>query len=111
MEFKNIVQPTNYLLSWDMLFITSIRLNGGNYAQWARSVEVFLLGRKKFDYLINEPLASINSKYANWRAKDAQIRSCLWNSIEFKISCSLVFLPTTKLFGNRLRNFNLVLTI
>ena len=58
---------------------------------------MFLLGRKKFDYVISEPPISTDSKYANWRAEDAQIRSCLWNSMDFKISCSLVFLPTAKL--------------
>ena len=40
---------------------------------------------------------STDSNYADWRAKDAQIRSCLWNSMESKISCSLVFLPTANL--------------
>ena len=74
-----------------------ICLNGSNYAQWAQAVEVFLLSRKKFDYVINEPPVPIDPKFANWRAKDAQIRSFLWNSMESKISCSLVFLPTAKL--------------
>ena len=80
-----------------MLSITSICLNGSNYAQWAYAVEVFLLGRKKFDYMISESPISMDSKFADWRAKDAQIRSCLWNSMESKINSSLVFLPTTKL--------------
>ena len=44
-----------------------------------------------------DPLVPTDPKFADWRAEDAQIRSCLWNSMEFKISCSLVFLPTTKL--------------
>ena len=47
--------------------------------------------------MIKEPPVPTDSKVADWRAKDAQIRSCLWNSIESKISCSLVFLPTIKL--------------
>ena len=98
MESKDSAQPPNYFLSPNMLSITSIRLNGSNYAQWAQAVEVFLLGRKKFDYVINEPPVPIDPKFANWRAEDAQIRSCLWNSKESKISCSLVFLPTAKLF-------------
>ena len=97
MESKDSAQPPNYFLSPDMLSITSIRLNGSNYAQWAQAVEVFLLGRKKFDYMIKEPPVPIDPKFADWRAEDAQIRSCLWNSIESKISCSLVFLPTIKL--------------
>ena len=58
---------------------------------------MFLLGRKKFDYMISEPLVSMDSKFADWRAEDAQIRSCLWNGMESKINGSLVFLPTAKL--------------
>ena len=52
---------------------------------------MFLLGRTKFDYVISEPPVPTVSKYADWRAEDAQIRNCLWNSMESKISCSLVF--------------------
>ena len=97
MESKDNAQSPNYFLSPDMLSIISIRLNGSNYAQWAQAVEVFLLGRKKFDYVIKEPPVPTDPKFADWRAKDAQIRSCLWNSMDFKFSCSLVFLPTAKL--------------
>ena len=97
METKDSVQPPNYFLSPDMLSITSIRLNGSNDAQWAQAVEVFLLGRKKFDCVINEPRVFTDSKFGDWRAKDAQVRSCLWNSMESKISCNLVFLLTAKL--------------
>ena len=97
MESKDSAQPPNYFLSPDMLSITSIRLNGSNYAQWAQVVEVFLLGRKKFNYVLKEPTIPTDLKFADWRAEDAQIRSCLWNSMDFKFSCSLVFLPTAKL--------------
>ena len=51
--------------------------------------------------MIKEPLVPTDSKFANWRAEDAQIRSCLWNSMESKISCSLVFLPTAKLVSEQ----------
>ena len=47
--------------------------------------------------MIKEPPIPTGPKFADWRAEDAQIRSCSWNSMESKISCSLVFLPTTKL--------------
>ena len=43
---------------------------------------MFLLGRKKFDYMISEPPVSPDSKFTDWRAESAQIRSCLWNSME-----------------------------
>ena len=104
MESKDSAQPPNYFLSPNMLSITSIRLNGSNYAQWAQALEVFLLGRKKFDYVINKPPVPIDPKFADWRADDAQSRSCLWNSMESKINCSLVFLPTTKLVLEQARN-------
>ena len=81
-------------------------LNGSNYAQWVQAIEVFLLGRKKFDYVISEPSVPTDPKFANWRAEDAQIRSCLWNSMQSKISCSLVFLPTAKLPSNTKTSFD-----
>ena len=47
--------------------------------------------------MTNEPLVPTNPKFVvDWRAEGAQIRSCLRNSMESKISCSLVFLPTAK---------------
>ena len=47
--------------------------------------------------MIKKPPVPTDFKFANWRAEDAQIRSCLWNSMESKINCSLVFLPTAQL--------------
>ena len=76
MDLKGAAQQ-HFMLSPDMLSINSIRLDGSNHARWAQAIEVFLLGRKKFDYVIQEPPVSIDSNYADWRAKDAQIRSCL----------------------------------
>lgn len=62
-----------------------------------QAVDVFLLGRKKFHYLTDNPPPSTDSKYADERAEDAQIRSFLWKSMESKVSCNLVFLPSAKL--------------
>ena len=53
--------------------------------------------------MINEPPVPTDPKFADWKATDAQIRSCLWNSMESKISCSLVFLPTTKLVWKQVK--------
>ena len=55
-----------------------------------QAVDVFLLGRKKFHYLTDNPPRSTDSKYADERAEDAQIRSFLWKSMESKVSCNLV---------------------
>ena len=53
--------------------------------------------------MIKEPHVPTDSKFADWRAEDAQIRSCLWHSMESKISCSLVFLPIAKLVWEQAR--------
>ena len=53
--------------------------------------------------MISEPPVPTDPKFADWKATDAQIRSCLWNSMESKISCSLVFLPTTKLVWKQVK--------
>ena len=109
MESKDSVKPPNYFLSPDMLSITSIRLNGSNYAQWAQVVEVFLLDRKKFDYVIREPPVPTDPKFADWRAKDAQIRSCLCNSMESKRLAVVWFsYQLLNLFGNKPRNFTVL---
>ena len=63
-------KATNFLLSPNMLSITSIGLNVSNYAQWAQAVEDCLLGRKKFNYLTKDPPPSTDSKYADWSAED-----------------------------------------
>ena len=47
--------------------------------------------------MIKEPPVPTDPKFADWRADHAQSRGCLWNSMESKINCSLVFLPTAKL--------------
>ena len=54
MDLKGATQ-SHFMLSPYMLSITSICLDGSNYAQWAQAVEVFLFGIKKFDYVIQEP--------------------------------------------------------
>ena len=53
--------------------------------------------------MIKEPHVPTDPKFADWRAKDAQIRSCLWNSMESKINCSLVFLPTAQLVWEQVK--------
>ena len=57
-------------------------------------IDVFLIGRKKFNYSTD---GIRNPKYAYRRVKDVQIRSGLWNSMESKKRSSLVFLPTAQL--------------
>ena len=61
--------PLNYF-QWPLL-----KSSNNNYAQLAKSMQVFLLG-KKFQYLVTDPPASSDSKYDDRKAKDAKICSC-----------------------------------
>ena len=53
MDLKGTTQQ-HFMLSPNMPSIISICIDGSDYAQWAQAVEVFLLGRKKFNYVIQE---------------------------------------------------------
>ena len=79
-----------------MFSITSIRLNGKNYAPWAKSVEVYFLGKKKLSYLHDDTPDAKDAKFAEWGVEDAQIHIQLWNSMEPQISDTLVFLAIAK---------------
>ena len=77
-----------------MIYFLLLQFVSYKYTLQAQVIDVFLLGRKKFNYLTD---GTTNPKYAYRRAKDVQIRSGLWNSMESKKRSSLVFLPTAQL--------------
>ena len=111
MESKDSAQPPNYFLFPYMLLITSIRLNGSNYAQWAQAVEVFLLSRKKFDYVIKEPPAPTTLNLLIGEPKMHKLGvvcGIAWSLRSVVVWFSYQLL---NLFGNKPRNFTLVLTI
>ena len=66
----------------------------------------FSFGSKKFTYLNDELPPTMDPKYADWRVEDAQIRNCLFNSMESRMCCSQVFLPTTKLVQEQAQELN-----
>ena len=84
--------------SWSLVMfsITSILLNGRNYAPWAKSIEVYFMGKKKLFYLADDPPITKDVTFGEWSAEDTQIRIQLWNSMESHISGSLVYLETAK---------------
>ena len=63
-----------------MFSIISIRLNGKNYAPWAKSVEVYFLGKKQLSYLHDDPPD----------AKDANLLSGVLRMRKFVYSCGIV---------------------
>ena len=82
--------------------ITSILLNGNNYAIWSRAVKVYYMGERKFRYLTDDPPAKEAKDYGDWEAEDCHIRVELWNSMEPQISAPLFYLDTAKQVWNRL---------
>ena len=111
METKDSIQPTNYFLPPETcLSITSIQTNGSNYAQRAQAVEVFLLGRKKFDYIISEPPKSTTLNMLIGEPKMHKLEvACgiAWSLRSVVVWFSYQWL---NLFSNKPRNFTLVLT-
>ena len=82
--------------------ITSIPLNGNNYAIWSRAVKVYYMGERKFRYLTDDPPATEAKDYSDWEAENCHILVELWNSMEPQISAPLFYLDTAKQVWNRL---------
>jgi hypothetical protein len=80
----------------DKRTITSILLNGKNYALWARAIELYFEGDSTSQWLTDDPPVPSSSTFAAWKSEYACIRIDLWNCIEPQISGPLMFLPTAK---------------
>ena len=83
--------------TWRLEFmsITVIRLNGCNYAPWAKFVEVYMMAHG-WIHMTNALPDRKDPSYATWKVEDARIRLCMWNSLEPQISSSIVYLITAK---------------
>lgn len=72
--------------------ITSTKLAGSkNYHPWSAAIKTFLISKEKLRY-IEEGKPSI--AIPTWEKEDAQVRSWLWNSMEPRVSCNVMLLPT-----------------
>ena len=78
------------------LQITSIKLNGDNYLQWAQSVKVFLGAREKLSYILDDPPSSTEDTYKTWTKENYQVIAWLLNSIDSSVSHSVMFLSSAK---------------
>ncbi|KAG8373563.1 hypothetical protein BUALT_Bualt11G0037500 [Buddleja alternifolia] len=75
---------------------TTVKLNGPNYLVWSQSIKIFLGAQRKLSHITKAPPAETDKGYEDWLTADYCVRSCLINSIEERISSSVVFLPTAK---------------
>ena len=88
------IEPTSpyYLGPQDMPgdFITPIRLNGENYAEWADAIQTALEVRRKFvflDGIITKPISPCTS--TDWTTINAMLISWLMNTIEPEVKHSI----------------------
>ena len=85
MEFKDSIQP-NFLLFPICFPLRPFVLMGAIMHNGLMLLRSFSWEENNIITPMTPPPQSTGSKYADWKAEDTQIRSCLWNSMESKIS-------------------------
>jgi len=78
---------------------TVVKLNGSYYLLWAQAFHIFIGARNKLDHLLQSSPADSNLTYMTWLTRDYSVMTWLLNSIEEKISDSVMILPTVKEIG------------
>ncbi|XP_073153944.1 uncharacterized protein [Henckelia pumila] len=80
------------------LQITSHRLNGRNYLQWAQSVKIVICGHGKLGYLTSElqPPNQTDPTYKTWLVENSMVLAWLINSMEPNIIRRYSWFKTAK---------------
>ena len=77
--------PTTVTIQQDnmSLQITLEKLNGSNYSTWSQSVEMYITGRGKMQYLTGKKpkLVETDAAYPKWVEENAMVKSWLLNSM------------------------------
>ena len=77
--------PTTVSIQQDnmSLQITPEKLNGSNYSTWSQSVEIYITGRGKVQYLIGKKPKPVETDvaYPKWVEENAMVKSWLLNSM------------------------------
>ena len=80
------------------LQITSFKMNGRNFLQWSRSVQMVIRGKGKFGYLdrsIPRPAPS-DPSYPTWDIHNSMVMSWLIHSMENNIGEIYLLYPTAR---------------
>jgi len=75
---------------------TTVKLNGSNYLLWTQAFRIFIRAQNKLAYLLHDPPTTSDPTYMTWLTRDYSMMLWLLNSLEKKISGSVVFLITVK---------------
>jgi hypothetical protein len=90
--------PTTVTIQQDnmSLQITPEKLNGSNYSTWSQSVEMYIMGRGKVQYLTGKKPKPIetDAAYPKWVEENAMVKSWLLNSITSNVRAVFLCLPT-----------------
>lgn len=80
------------------LQITTYKLDGKNYLQWAQSVKIVICGQGKLGYITGERPAheASDQSYKIWLAENSIVLAWLINSIDPKISLRYLWFKTAK---------------
>ena len=75
---------------------TTAKLNDSNYLSWTQAFCLFIGAQNKLAYLLHAPLVYTDPTYVIWLTGDYFVMTWLLNSLEEKISSSVMFLTTAK---------------
>ena len=75
---------------------TTVKLNGSNYLLWAQTFYIYIGAQNKLAHLLQSPPAATDPTYVICLTGDYSVMTCLLNSLEKKISDSVMFLTTAK---------------
>lgn len=74
----------------------TVKLNESNYLLLSQSFQIFIGAQNKLKHLLEDPPASIESGYTDWRSREYYVTAWLLNSMVEKVSCGVIFLKTAK---------------
>ena len=75
---------------------TTVKLNGSNYLLWAQVFRIFIDAQNKLAHLLQDSPATSDSTYVTYLTGNYSVMTWLLNSLEEKISVSVMFLTTVK---------------
>ena len=75
---------------------TTVQLNGSNYLLWAQAFCIFICAQNKAVHLLQPPPADTDLMYMTWITENYFVMIWFLNSLNEKISGSVMFLPTAK---------------
>lgn len=78
--------------------ITTIQFDGTNYLAWSQSALLYISGKDKKTYILDEMVipSVTNLKYRKWKTENTTIMSWLLHSMKLEISRHYLHLKTAK---------------